>query len=136
MRWDWPFAPFKPWSFFQRRVFVIASDRHFTPSSFPSQIRFIHCPTIINIAKYYKNVRFSPGDSFAPLRSDCPELTTDVGRRSHQIPSAGFSEKNSPIFHRRQKAVPCALYRVNGNIVRVGVPDGDKFDRMRQLSNP
>ncbi|MCT7969556.1 hypothetical protein NG799_24905 [Laspinema sp. D1] len=74
---------------------MIVSDRHFTPSSFPSQIRFIHCPTIINIAKYYKNVRFSPGDSFAPLRSDCPELTTDVGRRSRTAVELGESTNKS-----------------------------------------
>ncbi|MGL5194443.1 MAG: hypothetical protein ACRC8Y_12730 [Chroococcales cyanobacterium] len=44
----------------------------------------------MNIAKYYKNVRCSPGDSFEPLSSDCPGLRPDVGRRSHQIPAGGF----------------------------------------------
>ncbi|MCT7985392.1 hypothetical protein NG796_19135 [Laspinema sp. A4] len=52
----------------------------------------------MNIAKYYKNLRFSSGDSFERLSRYSPGLRPDVGRRSHPIPSSGFSEKISPIF--------------------------------------
>lgn len=89
------------------RVFAIVSDRHFTPSSFRSQTPFIDCPTVMNIAKYYKNVCFSQGDSFERLSRYCPGLRSDESRRSHEVPPGGFSKKNYPIFQSRQKAQPC-----------------------------
>jgi len=68
---------------------VIVSDRHFTLRVLRSQTPFIDCPTVMNIAKYYKNVRVSQGDSFERLSSDCPILRPDVGRRSHPLSRIG-----------------------------------------------